>query len=116
MRVTLRRAMLGPLSALVVGILAAGMAGGCSEQPATGTPGVESPEVQKSSEESIKGTIPRTADVSQSKKKAVHRRESIKATVPGGAHDGQASPKAAHQKAASVYLGGAGAFPPGQQK
>jgi hypothetical protein len=52
-----RTVILGPLSSFALGILAAGMAGGCSGQPETGTQAVESPQVQKNREESIKDAM-----------------------------------------------------------
>ena len=57
MRGNTRTVMLGPLSALALGISAAGMAGGCSDTPATGTRVVEAPEVQKNREASIKDAM-----------------------------------------------------------
>ncbi len=87
MRVKLRTAMLSQLSALALGFLAAGMAGGCSDQPATGTQVVESPQVPNNREESVKDAMP------ESNKR-----------------------KAAHRRAAAVDLRGAGAFAPQAKK
>ena len=56
-----RAVILGPLSSLALGILAAGMVGGCSDQPKTGTTVVESPEVQAKREEGIKDAMRRGA-------------------------------------------------------
>ena len=65
-----RTVVLGPLSTLALGILAAGMAGGCSDQPATGTKAVESPEVQEKREGSIKDAMRRGAYGPKSKRMA----------------------------------------------
>ena len=51
-----RAVILGPLWSLAVGILASGVAG-CSDEPATGTGAVESPEVQKNRQDSIKDAM-----------------------------------------------------------
>jgi hypothetical protein len=56
-----RTVRMGTLSSLALGILAAGMAGGCSDQPETGTKVVESPEVQKTREEGVKDAMRRGA-------------------------------------------------------
>ena len=92
MRVKLRTAMQGPLSALALVMLAAGMAGGCSDQPATETRVVESPEVQNNREGELKDAMPRRAQEPESKHKAAQRR------------------------AAAVDLGRAGAFGPQGKK
>jgi hypothetical protein len=56
-----RTVMLGPLSSLALVILAAGMAGGCSDTPETGTNVAESPEVRKTREEGVKDAMRRGA-------------------------------------------------------
>jgi hypothetical protein len=92
MRVKLRTGLQSLLSALALGILAAGMAGGCPDQPATGTGVVESPEVQNKREESVKDAMPLRVYEPRHKQKSAHRR------------------------AAAVDLGGAGAFGPRSQR
>jgi hypothetical protein len=116
MRVTLRTTRLDPFSALALGILAAGMAGGCSDQPATGPRVVESPGVQNNREESVKDAMPRGANGPQYKQKAARRRESIKTSMPRGADEPEYQHKAAQRRAAAVDLGGAGAFGPPNKK
>jgi hypothetical protein len=70
MHMNRRTVLLGPLLVLALGILVAGVAGGCSEQPTTGTRAVESPEVQKNREESIKDAMQRGSYGPKYKEKA----------------------------------------------
>src|SRR3954471_19872833 len=92
MRLKILHARQGRLTALAAGLLAAGIAGGCSDQPTPGTGVVESPEAQN------------------------NREKSVKDAIPGSAHEPQAKRKAAQRRAAAVDLGGAGAFGPQHEK
>jgi hypothetical protein len=61
MRMNTRAVKLGPLWALALGVFAAGMTGGCSDTPKTGTQAVESPEVVQKRDDTIKDMMKKGA-------------------------------------------------------
>jgi hypothetical protein len=71
MRVSSRTIIPGPSWALALGVLVAGLGGGCSDTPTAGTRAVESPEAQKNREESIKDAMRKGAYGPKYKEKSV---------------------------------------------